>query len=508
MEEQDKRGGWRASSTPLAIFATLFALIAMWAFATPLMASPDETAHAIKAAAVVRGQPLGDQGEGQGAQSSVLVPGYIAQLPEKTCFRFQPTITADCANGVGEASAEPTIATTSAGNYNPMYYYVAGLPTLLMDGDAVVYAMRLLSAALCATFLTLTFWAAARLASARWVVVSGVVALTPMVLFLSASINPNALEIVTTAALFTNLAAGIERRERPGAPYGMHLLAAAVSGAVLANTRALSLVWLVAAILGVVLIYRRRAVMTILRTPAGLVCSAILLSASAASLAWLFYADSLDSLTGNGSAVTPEQAFLTMIERAFSLTREYIGVLGWMDTVLPDGVYFFWHFCLAAVLFAGVALTKGWARVGMLGLLASIVLLPALLQAQVITELGYIWQGRYVLALVVLALLYGGVAVEKTPFPSGKRSAAVASWVLTVLVLTHVYAFIFTLRRYTVGLDGTVNWTEMFSAEWQPVLSWQLLTLLYAAVLAYAASRLRRYLVHEPRVGSRSVPMA
>ena len=59
-------------------FALFFALFAVWTLANPLTAAPDEPSHATKAAAVVRGEwvgePVADQPDGFG---SVHVPKVV-----------------------------------------------------------------------------------------------------------------------------------------------------------------------------------------------------------------------------------------------------------------------------------------------------------------------------------------------------------------------------------------------------------------------------------------------
>ena len=109
------------------------------------MAVPDEPAHAIKAASVVRGELMGESNGGQGDRATVSVPGYIADLPAQACHAFDRRVTADCAPVVNADDTGLTDAETSAGNYNPMYYFMVGWPSLLMSGAPAVYAMRIVS---------------------------------------------------------------------------------------------------------------------------------------------------------------------------------------------------------------------------------------------------------------------------------------------------------------------------------------------------------------------------
>src|SRR5437868_6439956 len=69
------------------VFASFALLTSLWALATPLMAVPDEPAHAIRAAAVARGQLIGDLADAETFQYPVVqVPKYIADTPSLPCF--------------------------------------------------------------------------------------------------------------------------------------------------------------------------------------------------------------------------------------------------------------------------------------------------------------------------------------------------------------------------------------------------------------------------------------
>jgi len=74
-------------------------------------------------------------------------------------------------------------------------------------------------------------------------------------------------------------------------------------------------------------------------------------------------------------------------------------------------VQIFWHFAFAAILLGGLASRPMRGRWAILLVLLSVIILPPVLQSQVIEELGYIWQGRYLLALVVLLLATVAIAL-------------------------------------------------------------------------------------------------
>lgn len=485
----------RPSAIPaLVTFLILGTLTTLWALASPLMSVPDEPNHAIKAAAVARGQLQAQTSGNQGDPAIVRVPGYIADLGMKKCYAFDPAVTAACAPQIDAGNTALTTAGTTAGNYNPLYYLLVGMPSRLLAGAPALYAMRIVSGLISAVFLTMAFVAATRLKHGHWPLVASVVALTPMVLFLSGSINGNSLEIVTTAAFFLNLSVVLENasslvRVRP------QLVAAGISGAVLANTRALSLLWLTAAFVAALIIFGWRPFTAVLRDKLGLAMSLLTVLGCVAGLAWLVVADSFKSLGGTPSTIQPDLAFATMLDRTLDYANGYIGVMGWLDTPSPQGVQIFWHFAFVALLLGGLASRPVRGRWVILLIGLAVIILPPILQAQVIQELGYIWQGRYLLALVVLLLLVCGAAMRFRSFGRSQTAKSVGRWTLSLGVAAHFYAFVYALRRYTVGIvPERTNWTEMWEPLWQPPLTWQVLAALYLVALCAGALLVFRHL--------------
>lgn len=477
----------------LLSFLLIGALSTLWALASPLMSVPDEPAHTIKAAAVARGDLLGVPGAGQGDAATVTVPAYIAAMDAQTCYAFQPAVTADCAPPVGEDTT-PVTATTTAGNYNPLYYFVAGLPTLFAAGAPAVYGMRIISALLCSAFLAMTFAATAKFPKPGWPFAAAAVGLTPMVLFLNGAVNPNALEIGAAASFFLNLCAVFQAGDRLAGARA-NIVFVGISGAVLANTRPLSLLWIALAAVAALLIYGFKPLLAVLRNWLGLAMTLLIGAGCAAALWWLVTADSLRSLTGTPTGLTPGDAFLAMLENGLDYGTGWTGRMGWLDTNLPNGIHFLWYVMMGAVLLAGLSARPLRARLAPVVLALSLMVVPAVLQAQVIAELGWIWQGRYVLALVLVTLLCCGTVMRNSALPSGPQARTVARLLIGLTVFAHLYAFVFSLRRYVAGLTGVPEWELMFMGPaWQPPVPWQALAAVYLALLVVGGTALYRLL--------------
>lgn len=487
----------RKKPTPLRVLFISWLIFgflgSIWAFASPIMSVPDEPAHAIKAAAVARGQFSGTVSGVQGERLTVTVPGYIAALDGQICYAHKPYVTADCAPPLDENDRGPTSAQTSAGNYNPVYYGIVGLASRGVSGETSVYAMRLVSTWISAFFLAAMVSSASSLRRFVLPVAAAAIAVTPNVLFLSASINPNALEIATTGSLFIGLCAVLEKSRDLGAA-GFQLWLVGLSGALLACTRPISLLWLAIAVIAAVLAYGLPALWRVLAFRGTRLPLALIVASSAFALWWLLSAKSLDSLLG-GTPIPADVAAVTMLDQTFGYVQHYVGVLGWLDTPPPPAVIFTWVLGIGLVLFAGMTSRPVRGRWSV-ALPALVVLVaPVALQASVSERLGWIWQGRYILAIVVVLILACGVAARFQSVQWSPKKNSAVRWALVLVALAHVYLFLEGLRRYTIGTtDGRVNWTEMFQPAWQPPLTWQVLTLLYLAGLAVAGISLFRLL--------------
>ena len=226
-----------------------------------------------------------------------------------------------------------------------------------------------------------------------------------------------------------------------------------------------------------------------------LAMTALIALAAACGLLWLKSSNTLASLLGTPGTVTPEQAFGTMLERTFDIAASYVAQLGWLDTNGPTGVFYWWA-CLTGALMVAAVSIKAWRpRLGFILLFAATIIIPPILQAQVITELGYIWQGRYLLPVVVPMLLAAGLALRSHPYPDSLFAQRIAAWVIGLTAAAHTAVFANALRRYGIGIATEANWADMFGAtKWEPPLGWLPLTVAYLGVTALAGVLLYRQL--------------
>jgi hypothetical protein len=503
MEVQPSRA---ASAWVLAPYWKLFILFAalgtLWAIATPLMAYPDEPSHTIRAAAVVRGQIAVEPGQSFGNGVHVQVPSYIANLEAQKCFAFFRDRTADCAPPVPTTDNFDAIGVTSAGTYNPMYYWLVGLPSQFLTGAPAIYGMRIVSVLASAAFYALAFRALTRLRKPKWPIFAATIAITPMVLFLASGINPNSLEIAASLAAFCALLAVLDNASslRSMVPA---IATVGIATAVLANTRSVSLIWLLCGVLTACLFFRWPVVKQVFLNRYVLATVGISTIGVAVGVAWMLV--SMGAPASSGTApegivnpapgLAPYRAFVTMLDRTFDFVTQYIGVVGWLDTPVPQGVIAFWSMLFICAFLLPILARPRRLFWSLLFALAALAVVPALLQASLITTVGFFWQGRYSMPLVLIAFVSAGVAWRTHRFPLGHRASSLGRVVILALVVAHIFSFLYVLRRYVVGILDVSTWQTMLSnPSWQPPLGWFLLTVLYSAVLLLAAQRFYAYL--------------
>ncbi|QDG63011.1 DUF2142 domain-containing protein [Pseudarthrobacter sp. NIBRBAC000502771] len=503
-------GPRRRTPSPIQVLIIAWLILgslgSAWSFASPLMSVPDEPAHAIKAAAVARGQVNGNSTGVQGEPLTVNVPNYIAQLGKYSCFAQNSSITPDCSPLIDDADRAWVPAKTSAGNYNPIYYGIVGIGSRGLSGEPALYAMRLISTWMTAFFLASIFASASALGHFHRPIVAAAVALTPAVLFLTGSINPNGLEIATTGSVFMGLCAILEQVAGSLRISSSLLFTSALSGALLANTRPLSLLWLALAGLAAVLCYGGANGLRALAHKGVQLGVGLVALSSLFALWWVLSQNSFESLLAGTSPIPAEEAAVTMLDRSLNFVVEYVGVLGWLDTQPPAGVTFTWVLGFGALLFLAYTARPVRGRWVMALLTVTVIAVPTALQASSSEKLGWIWQGRYALAMVVTLILAAGVTTRFRQFRITPWSKSMIRWGLVLGVLAHTYIFLEGLRRYTIGIQDHVNWTEMFDPRWQPPLTWQGLAVIYIALLAAGAVCLYRLLTVKRAVFS--LPLA
>jgi hypothetical protein len=465
------------SVRPRTFFAILGAFLILtigWALATPLMGVPDEPSHTIRAAAVVRGEIVGDlpPDDGKFHYPTIDVPDYIQETVHLPCFGGDVGKSAECQPDIGDSNRLVEFSSSAASN-NPVYYAIVGLPTLVMTGEAALYGMRTVSALVFSLMLTIMVVALHAQSRTIWPVLGGVVAATPGVIFLGSAINPNGVEVAGAGALFAVIAL-ILRRDLSRSQLWLYAVAVIASTVALTSGRTLAMLWVVVIALVCVVMVPPRRLLAVLRLPQIWVALAGMAVTALWVVIWMTQI-SIAAVDPSGAVAARapgiKQVLIIMVEGTFDSWTAWIGQFGWLDYNAPPGVQMIWRVAIVVILFGAVVLAKGRYRAAaIVGILAA-VLVPAFVQGSLYNPVGWLWQGRYGIALYTVMLLIGALALDNTLesriSPAQNRLVRAG---LALLGIAHITTLVFVLRRYVVASQ---DWFAMFTNPlWHPPLTW------------------------------------
>lgn len=468
---------------PFAVFALLGML---WSLASPVFSVPDENAHALKAIAQVRGQVIGYTLPDVKHIVVDLPPGYEYN-PNILCFATYPERTADCGVELGDAGGQNWF-NTWVGAYNPVYYYLVGWPSLLFEGSAGIYAMRIASSLLGAALLAWAFFAAASGRRARWMPLGIAFAAAPMSMYLIGAVNPNGAEIAAAVAVWAGVLRLLEtfgdEEDRPWLSRSVLWAGVTAASVMLVNARALGPLWLVVVVGLCLAASGWVAVKRLFTTGSSYWWLAAIAVGGLFSLGWTLSGGSLSNQAEVSDAPLVNSTFLRglgyMIRTLPDHLQQAIGFFGWFDAPLPVWTYWFFVAAFALVLLLAFIATRRRSVV-ILGLVvAAAMLIPALVQASSVHQTGIIWQGRYGLFLYLGITVVAAWLLSRDA-PAIDFLAPRAAWVGGSLIAAYgVLAYFVVMARYVVGLEPLGQ--LLSSPQWEPPLGWIPLVIAYGFV--------------------------
>jgi hypothetical protein len=435
--------------------------ICAWSFATPIDAAPDEPAHIAQAVAIVRGQfdepthntPIGPLARVRVPGWAVYNHGIPCFLPlDETTHPVQTGIAAACADTLSDTT-RPAYFSSQFSNAPPLYYVVAGIPSLFLSGPSALYAMRLMSGLLNAGLVAMGISLLVRYHPRRTSLVGVLIALSPMVLFLMAVVSSSGLEISAgfatwcgglcvvehsqlprALAIWTALAAVLLVLSRPTSP--LDILIIIVVLAFLAGWRGL----------------RQRLNPTLVPLWSPVVVAVIV----AGGFLVAFGSPPLIGVAPQHPASLLSNMWTTLRLSGVRL-RQCIGIFGWLDTPVPTWVVIVWTSCVAGLTALALAFSAACRRA--LPVLALLILAMALaLESPRINTINVWWQGRYWLPVVIGFPLVASTFQWRSRRLWDRRTDR--HWVAPTVVLgvglvlfaAQVASFTRALRRYEVGL--------------------------------------------------------
>jgi hypothetical protein len=480
-----------APVTPLQAFwvvlALAFVALACWSFANPLVSAPDEQAHMIRAYALDHGQ-LGHSLKvaGNGSEVEVTVPRsvYFTKIYPQ-CFQFQDKVPATCAP-TWTTATQPIATNTYVGHYPPLYYLIAGVGGWFSAGPPGLYLMRLVSALASALMLALAAYVVVRFAKRRMIAAGLAAAMTPIVWFLAASVNPSGLEITTAIALWTALSVMVtDYVEDP--PRAL-VRVVTLSASVLVLIRGLSPLWVV--LIGAVAALvagPRRLLATVRRRRDMQVGAGIIVLSALLAAAWIFTQGTLH-IAPDGAKVPPgtsEFGIIKLVAHQINFwVRQMVGVLGWLDTPFPPWLYHLWELLIALLAVGGVIWAAWRSKIALVATTALVILVPVILVTRQVHQFGIVWQGRDSMPMAVGVPILGSALWPRT------RTKRVQRWigvgVIALIALLNMGAFYLNLKRYSVGRIGS-RFYFLQAGNWSPPTGLLETLLVYGVTIAVLA---------------------
>ncbi len=351
-----------------------------------------------------------------------------------------------------------------------------------------VYAMRAISALLCSLLVGLAFAVTAAYARSRLMIVGVVVAATPLLVFLSAIVNPSGVEMA--AGLCAWAAGLVIVLDHIDAPPRAAVGALIASGSALVLTRSISPLWLVA-VLGTLFLLDPRGTFALARR-AGPIRKALVALGAVTAFALVYDAATKGyAVAPAGQPVPAGSSTVTIIRLALDRTDRYfhqfIGVFGWLDTNSPALTVVIWTVMLIAVVVIGLIAGSWRQRLCLVLLGVAIIVVPTAITSSHARVDGLVWQARYSYPLDVGVLLLATAAASHGWFTRRGVVRLIAVAAAVGVVLAQGAAYYTALRRFVVGSQGTTHFLFNHAGDWEPPLApIVLFVALMVALVAYA----------------------
>ena len=449
---------------------TGFMLVSLgWALVTPLTAAPDEPSHMINAAAVVRGQWIvatSTQTDAEGISlHEVTVPEYVANtLGQPGCYVFQPTVPASCR--VGSGGDSPVVVNDPVANYPPLYYAMVGIASLVTSGDAALYGMRILGAAISSVLFATGYAALAGWRGRATAIAAGAL-ITPMTFYLAGTVNPQSMEILSAFALASVL---FLLSVHSGTSVRAVVLVAGAVTATLLFSRPVGAVWAALIVLVGAALLDGHAWRRLVQIRAFWAAVGIGFVALTAAVLWQFLAKPGDSI--RPVPVPGVDSLQTLVQYTVANASGYwkaaIGNLGWLDANPPSQAVA--AFTLAFVLTILVGLVFGdWrTRAGIIFLILAVPFSIVALQYPSLDEAGVIWQGRYSLPLLSAATVLAAL------HPVSAIATGRAIVVSALSAVAHLGVMLTGVERFYSGLGNGIAFEDVTTMAWFGIVLWLL----------------------------------
>jgi hypothetical protein len=453
-------------------FLVFFFLMGLWSLATPLMSSPDESVQVAKAASEVRGQITGHLiGNKKSPYGIVKVPGTYANINNVTsCYGTNASQSAACAPkyAVSDKTVKDTIYIA---RYQPFYYFIVGLPSLLTDSVKGIYVMRFLSAFMSSVFIGLAVYSVFKWSRSRVLLAGILLAATPTAIFFGGMVNPVGFEASSSICFLVSLIL-IAQRNFKKVPLGL-ILITVISTSAEAVSRSVSPLWILLALLAALSFTSREHIGQLLEDTRIKIGAIIAIVVNVIALCWIRLMHSTN-VAADGAKVAKNSGYFKILKQSLhripTYYKEVVSFFGFLNAPSPEHVYILWSLLLLGL--SGLAFYYGTRknRIVLSVCIIAYFAIPSLISTSQAKRLGLVWQGSDSLPLYGLIPLVSSNIIANSKFAAKtvghlrQRYIVIATASLTAL--SGLIAYFFELRRYSVGNKGPIF--KIFKSGWHP----------------------------------------
>lgn len=399
---------------PLRPLASAFVAITLiqlaWALALPGWLGPDEIEHVKRASAVAAGEMVSSTAANDTGHRYVSVERDVAEALHASCVDLHQDLQPESCDPTAEDGPGRVLMPATTAGYNPAYYVLVAPASWLLEGEATLWGVRGIGAAVSALLLAWAWARRARTATSRWQGVGLMLCLTPAVTFASIVGAPNGIHMAAALLMWTCLVSQsrpsphLEADRSRGRQLG-------VAVALMVLTHALGILWLACSLAVLLLWQGRPGVRALVRDlRASPWTTAAAGAASIAVLAW-----SLLVRTNDTSVVDPLAASTKEIPafaHAIVWTFQVVGTMPYRFGLVWPVVYALWIAALVALVWSALRARDTRTTLAMAGTLAAAAIIPIAVTVLTYDQLGFAWQGRYELPLLYAVPLLAAEATR------------------------------------------------------------------------------------------------
>jgi hypothetical protein len=486
------------------LFVAAYAIMTFaWIFANPPFAAPDEWAHVVRAESIAYGQLIGTPPKGRvlgpappgvaaashkqeerwAKENTRRVSIPAGKTPQWFSCSADPLVPAICLTG-GPKPAPAASYQIPTGNYQPFPYLLPALVARLpVSPNRIAVGMRAVKALLALALIAAAFFLLWTPEERSLPAVGLLVTMTPMVVFLAATVNPSGLEIAAAIAFF----AALLRVRRARAPHPAVWAALGASGVVLSLSRGQAPVWVVLDIAVFLALVGVGPALALVRSGGRWAMSALgaIGAAMIVNRVW-------ETRYGPHLPADPTPVGLALKSGWFELPgvlRQEIGSFDYLENGLSPLAYIAWYSLVAALVAIALLVGTRRERAVLCTVLAASLVIPVALVAVIMRHTGYGLQGRYVLAFsVVVPLLAGEIVFRGRAVLATLNARGLAIPFAAVAAAVHLDGLYANARRFAVGVAGP-QWFPGKTVVWAPPggwWPWLLAMVTGAALLAFA----------------------